>query len=86
MHDCKFEDSTNLIKQNYGQDSQYSLDASKVKNLFNNIIEDAKEWQWRRLADGGAYNYSYFSFLSVIATYCNMETKQDYKSLLKNNW
>ena len=87
------QENANFLLYHYAHGSEYDTPfwdyakgLYKPCRIFNNIIEDAKEWQWRRLADGGAYNYSYFSFLSVIATYCNMETKQDYKSLLRNNW
>ena len=88
-----FQENANFLLYHYAHGSEfdtpfwdYAKGLYKSCRVFNNIIDEAKLSKWRHMAHGRAYNYSYFSFLSVIATYCNMETKQDYKSLLKNNW
>ena len=87
------QENANFLLYHYAHGSEfdtpfwdYAKGLYKSCRVFNNIIDEAKLSKWRHMAHGRAYNYSYFSFLSVIATYCNMETKQDYKSLLKNNW
>ena len=87
------QENANFLLYHYAHGSnydtpfwQYAKDLYQPCRVFNNIIDEAKNEKWRRLSNGSAYNYSYFSFLSVIATYCNMETKQDYKALLRNNW
>ena len=87
------QENANFLLYHYAHGSEfntpfwdYAKGLYKPCRVFNNIIDEAKLSKWRHMANGRAYNYSYFSFLSVIATYCNMETKQDYKALLKNNW
>ena len=87
------QENANFLLYHYAHGSEfdtpfwdYAKGLYKPCRVFDNIIDEAKLSKWRHMANGKAYNYSYFSFLSVIATYCNMETKQDYKSLLKNNW
>ena len=87
------QENANFLLYHYAHGSEfdtpfwdYAKGLYKPCRVFNNIIDEAKLSKWRHMANGKAYNYSYFSFLSVIATYCNMETKQDYKALLKNNW
>ena len=87
------QENANFLLYHYAHGSEfdtpfwdYAKGLYKPCRVFDNIIDEAKLSKWRHMANGRAYNYSYFSFLSVIATYCNMETKQDYKSLLKNNW
>ena len=87
------QENANFLLYHYAHGSEfdtpfwdYAKGLYKPCRVFDNIIDEAKLSKWRHMANGKAYNYSYFSFLSVIATYCNMETKQDYKSLLRNNW
>lgn len=87
------QENANFLLYHYAHGSEfntpfwdYAKGLYKPCRVFDNIIDEAKLSKWRHMANGRAYNYSYFSFLSVIATYCNMETKQDYKALLKNNW
>ena len=87
------QENANFLLYHYAHGSEfntpfwdYAKGLYKSCRVFDNIIDEAKLSKWRHMANGRAYNYSYFSFLSVIATYCNMETKQDYKALLKNNW
>ena len=85
------QENANFLLYHYAHGSDYNTPFWEYARslyepcpVFNNIIEDAKKLKWRHM--GRQYNYSYFSFPSVIATYCNHETKQDYKSLLRNNW
>ena len=87
------QENANFLLYHYAHGSEfntpfwdYAKGLYKPCRVFDNIIDEAKLSKWRHMANGRANNYSYFSFLSVIATYCNMETKQDYKALLKNNW
>jgi len=89
------QENANFLLYHYAHGSKYDTpfwdyakSLYKPDKVFDNIIDEAKrgEYSWKQLTHGRAYNYSYFSFPSVVATYCNMETQQDYKSLLKNNW
>ena len=89
------QENANFLLYHYAHGSKYDTpfwdyakSLYKPDKVFDNIIDEAKrgEYSWKQLTYGRAYNYSYFSFPSVVATYCNMETQQDYKSLLKNNW
>ena len=89
------QENANFLLYHYAHGSKYDTPfwdyakgLYKPCKVFDNIIDEAKrgETNWKQLTHGKAYNYSYFSFPSVVATYCNMETQQDYKALLKNNW
>ena len=86
-------ENANFLLYHYAHGSKYDTpfwdyakSLWKPTDTWNNILKDAKQGNWKHRVQGTAYNYSYFSFLSVIATYCNMETQQDFKSLLRNNW
>jgi len=85
------KENANFLLYHYAHGSKYDTpfwdyakSLWKPTDTWNNILESARKGGWRHM--GKQYNYSYFSFLSVIATYCNMETQQDYKALLRNNW